>query len=69
MSIVSNMLVAVAPSGFHIFPDGRGHWCVQNRDCSIAGTFTTREAALRFAKTESASCDAPPIRYEGDVHH
>jgi hypothetical protein len=37
---------------FVIFPDGSGHWCSQKADGTVAGTFFTREAAIRFAKEE-----------------
>lgn len=38
---------------FRIYPDGHGHWCSRKSDGMVAGTFFTREAALRFAKNES----------------
>jgi hypothetical protein len=57
-------LPATTQTSFRVFSDGRGHWCVENEDESIAGTFTTRDAALRFAKAESSArgeCFVPAL--------
>lgn len=48
-------LIATTQTNFRVFSDGRGHWCVENEDESIAGTFITHEAALRFARAESSA--------------
>lgn len=49
---------AIQP-GFRVFADGSGHWRALKDDNMVAGTFFTREAALRFARDE-ASCSLPP---------
>jgi hypothetical protein len=48
-------------ANFRIYPDGHGHWCSRKSDGMVAGTFFTREAALRFAKDEGAGRFDPPL--------
>jgi hypothetical protein len=40
------------PEHFRVFSDGRGHWCADKDDGSVAGIFFSRDAALRFARKE-----------------
>jgi len=54
MSLVRNVddRSAHRAPDFLIFPDRNGHWCSRKADGLVAGTFFTREAAIRFAKDE-----------------
>jgi len=54
MSLVRNVddRSARRSPDFVIFPDRNGHWCSRKADGLVAGTFFTREAAIRFAKDE-----------------
>ena len=40
---------------FRVFRDEVGHWRVSSDDGMCGGTFFDREAAIRFARRESAS--------------
>ena len=40
---------------FRVFRDEAGHWRVSSDDGMCGGTFFDREAAIRFARRESAS--------------
>jgi hypothetical protein len=44
---------ALARDGFRVFPDSHGHWRACKDDGMVAGTFFSRDAALRFARAES----------------
>ena len=47
-----------ARESFRIFADGRGHWCARKNDGLVAGTFFSRDAAVRFARNEVSYCPA-----------
>jgi hypothetical protein len=55
MMLSNNALRRNAADGgsFCVFPDGHGHWCACKDDGMVAGTFFSRDAALRFARAES----------------
>ena len=42
---------SISPS-FEIFQDWIGHWCARRKDGKVCGTFTEREAAMRFARRQ-----------------
>ena len=50
---------ACAQASFRIFPDGRGHWCACKDDGMVSGVFFNRDAAIRFARHESAYGSMP----------
>lgn len=68
--VKGNDLCPPKPAGrmsFCVFSDGRGHWCVHNDDETIAGTFTTQEAAYRFARAESRAWPGSRVEYRRET--
>jgi hypothetical protein len=55
VTLSNNAVRSEAPAGddFCVFPDGHGHWRACKDDGMVAGTFFSRDAALRFARAES----------------
>ncbi len=51
---------------FRIFPDRDGHWRSLRADGLVAGTFFTREAAIRFAKDEGLGIPGLRLVIAGD---
>jgi hypothetical protein len=54
---------------FRVFRNDDGRWCANRADGMAGGTFFEQEAAIRFARRESAGAPVLVLRIEMDAPH